>query len=162
MNREMIERVLARLNDREDLVKTLKYAVEVEEKKLKEYSHLENYIATWNALEVHAQRRDIELLVYDDIVELAYKSSKHTEFKLKDRESVKEALEEYNQVRQESDDKYEIPDDLFDDIVGYDDLKKLFMKGLKVGGFISCWSALQQAERRCSYSVWKDSSRPGI
>jgi len=77
----------------------------------------------------------IEKLVVEEIVELAYKSSKHTEFRLVDREATKRALEIYRRITEvPTEDVIDIPDDLFKDVVGYDDLKELFMKALKTGG----------------------------
>lgn len=133
---DMIERVLNVIDDNENMVRVLQHAVRVEEEKIQKYSKdYPEYTPSGNPLEVHANRAWIEKLVIEEIVELAYKSSKHTDFRLVDREAVKRALEVHeNMSGKEVDDSVDIPDDLFDDVVGYDDLKEMFMKAIKTGG----------------------------
>lgn len=131
--REMIEKILSVIRKNEKLAKVLEYAVKVEEEKMEKYG--KDYPVAWNNMEVHAPRQWIEHLLVEEIVKLVCKTSKHTEFRLMNREAVKQALKEYQELTQTTiEEETKIPDDLFDDIVGYDDLKELFMKALKTGG----------------------------
>jgi len=62
-----------------------------------------------------------------------YKSRSHTGYRLADRDSFKKALEYVEVEKAEfsaGEEPFEVPGDIFDDIVGYDDIKALFLKGI--------------------------------
>lgn len=87
----------------------------------------------WSNFDVHAPRKDVDKLIYADIVEVTFRSSKHIHFKLMDREAVKEAVSRYEKFTAEiapEEETVEIPLDLFSIIVGYDDIKAAIQKSL--------------------------------
>jgi Holliday junction DNA helicase RuvB len=87
----------------------------------------------WEPLQVHASRRDVEELVYAEIARLTMHSAHFAHFRLADREAVKASLEKFKEwkLEAEKEEAFVIPEDLFDDVVGYDDLKQLFLKALQ-------------------------------
>ena len=95
----------------------------------------------WANFDVHAPRKDVDKLVYADIAEVVFRSSKHIIFKLMDREAVKEALSRYEKFTSApapEDEAVEIPLDLFSIIVGYDDIKAAIQKSLTSEKPVAC------------------------
>ena len=98
-------------------------------------------LVMWEWHDVQALSTSIRKMVVAGIVKVAYKTNKRTEYALVDRDVVKAALEEmeYDQdivkfeATQPGPDQtdIEVPEDVFDIIVGYDDVKSIIIKGLK-------------------------------
>jgi len=95
----------------------------------------------WEWHDVQASPASIRKMVIAGIIKVAYKTNKRTEYALVDRDIVKAALEQikYNQDVAEFEahqpttqdqTPLEIPEDIFDVIVGYDDIKSIIQKGL--------------------------------
>jgi len=86
----------------------------------------------WTNWDVHAPRRKVDQLVFAEIAQVTFRSSKHMHFRLMDLEATKEALERFEkfQGEAEEEEKLEIPEDLFSVIVGYDDVKEAVKKSL--------------------------------
>jgi len=85
----------------------------------------------WEPLQVHAPRRDVEELIYNGIARITMHSSKFYHFRLVDREEVKASIADYEKMESEGvEEPFTIPDGVFDDVVGHDEVKKLFLKAL--------------------------------
>jgi len=85
----------------------------------------------WEALQVHAPRRDVEELIYNGIARVTMHSSKFFHFRLVDREEVKASIADYEKMEEGVEEELTIPDGLFDDVIGHEEVKKLFLKALK-------------------------------
>lgn len=92
---------------------------------------------SWEWDDVGGNPGRINKLVELGLVEKTYNSSNYTMYMLKDREHVKELLEEQKEIEREQELRGtgvdELPDDLFDIIVGYEDVKRRFKRALKSG-----------------------------
>lgn len=99
------------------------------------------YDVLWSSSDVGVMGVKVYQLEVNDFVERVYDSNKHTDYALKDREKVKEMLEKVKEqdlnedgtpkeVMHEYPTEEELPDDLFDDVIGYDDVKWLLTKAL--------------------------------
>jgi len=116
---------------------TLKRIIEYEEKKEQEFKSNPIYSGLdtkpyWELMQVPAEWHIVRKLILAGIVERPAKKW----YILKDREYAKKVLEEYEtlqkmEIRGTREQVAEIPDDLFDVIVGYEDVKKLFLMSLK-------------------------------
>jgi len=96
------------------------------------YKGLENPKPYWQWSDIPIPWHVVRKLMLSGLVERPAKKW----YILKDREAVKRALEEYEtlqkmEVKGARERIAEIPDDLFDVIVGYEDVKKLFFMSLK-------------------------------
>ena len=67
-------------------------------------------------------------LLQKGILKRVYKSRNIKEYILRDRDAIKKALQTITAEPEEEEEQGEIPDDLFDIIAGFDDLKKLFRR----------------------------------
>lgn len=87
----------------------------------------------WEALDVSTPKKDIETLVYEDIAKMTMHSAHFTHFLLVDREAAKAALLAFDEFERQAaaEEKFEVPGDLFDDVVGHQEVKDLFMKALQ-------------------------------
>lgn len=95
----------------------------------------------WEWHDIQAAPASINKMVVAGIINVAYKTNKRTEYALVDRDIIKAALEqmEYDQnvaefeVNQPEPDQIDlvVPEDIFDIIVGYDDVKSIILKGLQ-------------------------------
>lgn len=121
--------------------KILEDAIELEEERLKKQKESESDFPTikWTAQEVHANPQTVMKLVEERLVDVAYQSSNSpNEYELSDRASVKESIDEFKRIEesrrvQDSEGNEEIPEDLFEPIVGYEDVKDMFMRSIKQG-----------------------------
>jgi DNA replicative helicase MCM subunit Mcm2 (Cdc46/Mcm family) len=107
----------------------LRRAVEVEEK----HSGDGHWLG-WEWHEVRVHTGTINKLIIEGLVRVTYSSSSTTNYKLTDLEATKEALREFDafvERSQEAEEGVEIPPDLFDAIVGYDDIKQLFLDAIR-------------------------------
>jgi len=120
------------------LRESLKKIVDHEEKMIKYYKEepifqgLEPTIA-WKMLEIPLEWKVLRRLLYADIVEKFGKKY----YRLKDRGTVKTLLQEYQEHLKAQEEKITktleqgLPDDLFDVVEGYDDLKTFFKLSLQ-------------------------------
>jgi Holliday junction DNA helicase RuvB len=127
--RSRVERILSLVREKPSLVKVLRYAVEWEE------DPKNKDMLGWSSWDVHAPRSDVDKLIFEDLARVSYRSANFIHFQLMDREAVKAALREFEILMEQPpvEEVEEIPADLFDDVVGYDDLKAVFLKALDVG-----------------------------
>jgi len=125
---------IAKIND--GTGRTYQFDVEKDNDKISLYKH---GWAEWEWSDVQAATASINKLIREGIVKIAYKTNKRTEYALVDREETKLILdqikfekdvEEYGIEPQEIEEIH-IPDDAFDIIVGYDDVKGIISKGLQ-------------------------------
>ena len=95
--------------------------------------------AEWEWSDVQAATGSINKMIREGIVKIAYKTNKRTEYALVDLEETKLILdqikfdqdaEEYG-IEPQKVEEIHIPDDAFDIIVGYDDVKGIISKGLQ-------------------------------
>ena len=94
----------------------------------------------WQWHMVNEQPFFILKAVRAEIVQITYKSRSQTWYMLADREATERILKEYEEAKKTeeqdiapSDERLEeIPDDMFDIIEGFDDIKLVFKKALKV------------------------------
>jgi Holliday junction DNA helicase RuvB len=120
--------VLEYLNQHPEYARVLKLAVQHEEKNASEPHYL-----GWTWADVRAFAATINKLVVDGLVEVTYDSANFTNYKLTNLEAAKEALQEFEALREKAvpEEKAEIPANLFDVIVGYDEVKELFWDAIK-------------------------------
>ena len=95
----------------------------------------------WEWYDVQAATQTIKKMILAGIVKVAYKTNKRTEYALVDRDVVKAALKQIEldqdiaefEATQPGPDQtdIEVPEDIFDIIVGYDDVKSIIIKGLE-------------------------------
>lgn len=115
-----------------EIREALKKIVDYEEKRLEEYrtnpvyQGMENLEPWWEWQDVAVHWKIIHKLVLNEVVDVL--GGRRKWYKLKNRELIKKALQEYNEYRKLQEEIHikktvEIPKDLFDVIEGYDDLK---------------------------------------
>jgi len=111
----------------------LKKAIEIEEK----VQDKEHYLG-WEWHEVQGSPALLRRLVELGVLKITYKSRSTTCYMIEDRELVKEVINEIESEREavetgaeEVQETEEIPKDLFDFIVGYDDVKELFLDAIR-------------------------------
>ena len=122
------EKVLSLLREKPRLAKALRYALEWEEDPENEDR------LGWSNWDVHAPRSDVNKLVFEEIARVSYRSSSSINFRLMNREVVKEALKELDAMaKRPPEEEVEVPWDLFDDVVGYKEAKELFLRALDMG-----------------------------
>ena len=90
------------------------------------------YLGSWELMEVPVDWSIVRKLLMSGVVKKVAKK----DYMLVDREAVKRAIQEYEsyakfEFEPRAEQLAEIPQDLFSTIVGYDDVKKLFMMSLK-------------------------------
>ncbi|MFH1515281.1 MAG: AAA family ATPase, partial [bacterium] len=97
----------------------------------------------WQWHHVQAAPASINKLIREGIVKIVYKTNKYTEYALVDRDEIKFVLDQvkFDQDAAEYDieqngtdngnEQIQVPDDAFDIIVGYDDVKSIIMKSLE-------------------------------
>lgn len=131
------EQIIELLRD-EKIRDGLKRIVEYEEKQLHEfetnpiYKGLEQLTPFWSLLDIPIEWHIVKKLIFAGVV----KKIGRRDYILVDRESVKKALqeyEEYEKIQEEPvvETEVEIPSDLFDVIEGYDDLKEFIHMSLR-------------------------------
>ena len=77
-----------------------------------------------------AAPQTLNQLVREEILKISYKSNKCTAYKLADELAVRKALEDFEKMA-ETEEEEKIPEDLFDIILGYEDVKDIFWRSLK-------------------------------
>lgn len=120
----------------------LEEAIELEDEKkeLQEENDEDYPMIEWSAQTVHASPQSVMKLVQEKLVDVAYeRSSGPNLYRLHDRESMREVVERYKSIeeareaRSSGDVEDSIPDDLFAPIVGYEDVKDMFMRSIEGG-----------------------------
>jgi len=99
-------------------------ALEVEE----EGRASSSYYLGWRWDEIPVQTQKLRILVEEGLVKVNYKSQSSTEYLLRDPELVREALEVVGE--EEQPEEGQIPSDLFDSIVGHEEVKYWVQKSL--------------------------------
>lgn len=92
----------------------------------------------WESTDVGVHASKLYQLVLAGILEKVYDSSSRTEYALVDREATRNALNDMELVEEQGlkvinhdfPEEDELPDGLFDDVIGYDDVKWLLTRGL--------------------------------
>jgi len=115
------------LKTKPELYELLDSAVKIEEENELSY--------TWKGFEWYelpAQPQTLKMLVLQKILRVSHKTQSRTHYRLADREAVEEALRLTSIFLMDKPETSaeEIPLDLFDDVVGYEDVKQLFFKTL--------------------------------
>jgi len=82
--------------------------------------------------ELPAQPQTLKMLVLQKVLRVSHKTQSRTYYRLADREAVEEALRLTAIFLMDASESSteDIPIDLFDDVVGYEDVKQLFLKTL--------------------------------
>jgi hypothetical protein len=133
--------ILEFLKNNPDYIDTLKSIVEFEEESDKEGNPLiedKPYDSYWSCREAQVNGARVHKLTTEGIVESVYNSNNHSDYALSDREEVKQALDKIDSmmdsgvrvIEHEYPDEDDLPDDLFSNIVGYEDIKFLFKRAL--------------------------------
>lgn len=85
---------------------------------------------TWKDVGVRAQR--LNHLVTKDVIKVTYDSSSKTRYRLREDVDLEGILKEYRTPDEKNDTfDYKIPDNIFDVIVGYEEIKKRFRRSLE-------------------------------
>jgi len=110
-------------------VEILKRMVEKEEENISK-----GWSPSWEWHDIGVAPYVLRKLVLDGIIRVAYKSRTHTCYELVDRQKAKEFIQTYEQMKRQQiapkEEAEEIPEDLFDVIEGYDDIKKFIKLSL--------------------------------
>lgn len=122
------DKILECVKQKPKYAEILKAAVEHEE----ENQDKEWYLG-WQWFDVRGSPGALKSLVLTGIVDVTFKSRSSTHYRLHDIEAVKDALDdlETEHLMDEIEEGIEIPDDMFDIIVGYGGVKELVLKSLK-------------------------------
>jgi len=129
MNRRAeTERILKYVKEKPKYAEILKAAVEHEER-----NRDKEWYLGWEWFDVRASSSAIKSLVLAGIVDVKFKSKSSTHYRLHDIGAVKDALDtlETETLMEGIEEGIEIPDDMFDIIVGYEGIKELVLKSLK-------------------------------
>jgi len=93
----------------------------------------------WSSTDVGVAGSSIYYLEMNDFVERVYDSSSQTDYCLVDREKTKEIISEFEEMERTGiieamhsfpEEKDDLPSKLFDEVIGYDDVKWLLNRGL--------------------------------
>lgn len=126
---DIFNKIVDLLRERPDYASTLRTIVVYE----KEH-HRDQYFKTlgWQWSDLRVQPATLKQLFLMGMLNQVYKSRSRIGYLLADREDVERALE-FAKVEQKQivEEPFEVPEDLFDDVVGYEGVKKLFRKGLQ-------------------------------
>lgn len=83
--------------------------------------------------EVQAATSLLNKLVVDGTLKITLKTRSSTHYRLQDARATKTALQLVGEAQKIEEEPFVVPYDLFDDVVGYDDIKEVFLKALEVG-----------------------------
>ena len=125
----MEEKLLGLVNSNPELLDAFRRMVEKEEE-----NESRGYSCDWEWHDVGVQPHILNKLVLLGVIKVTYKSRAHTYYRLVDRDAMKNFLERYARGEYERTDTYNrrthLPEDLFDCIEGYDDIKKFIKLSL--------------------------------
>lgn len=121
-------------------IKTVRKLINYEEQNKKpEHSFIEDteYDSFWEATDVGVKPQSLYQLEVNGVLKRVFDSNSTTAYSLKDREAIKEIIEQSNlsqdgtrkEIHQYPDED-DLPDDLFDDVIGYDKVKWLLRRGI--------------------------------
>ncbi|MEM1557426.1 MAG: hypothetical protein QXI11_00870 [Thermoproteota archaeon] len=135
----------------EEIKKILRTALEVEEKKKSEYPDVANpddLRLAWEWYEVNAAPQTLNRLVRAGILKIVYKSNKSTMYRIANHDKVKQILFEQPPEIEVAPEPSKIPDDLFDCIVGHDDIKEILMRSItsESSTHILLWGSIASAK----------------
>lgn len=94
----------------------------------------------WEWHDIQGAPQSINKMVVEGIIKVAYKTNKRTEYALVDRDVVKAGLKQieldqdiadFESIKPICPEQIVVPEDVFNIIVGYDDIKSIIMKGLE-------------------------------
>ena len=93
----------------------------------------EQMIIGFEAHEIGAMPAYLYKLYNEGIVKITYKSRRYTNYVLADPVAVEKALSIFEKAKTDIDynKPIQVPDNLFEDIVGYDDIKQVIINALK-------------------------------
>lgn len=114
-------------------IDTLKEAIQVEEEgeKWAREKGLDRYLG-WEWHDVHTQPATLKQMITYRILDITLSSRSSTYYKLADKEKIQEILNNLEEEpKQNTEQQNEIPQDLFNIIVGHEDIKHLFFKSLR-------------------------------
>jgi len=129
MNEELKQKIKSLVYQNPKIGNILAHAVRIEEAKLP-------YIETlgWDWADVKASTQQLKQLVIEGVLKRTYQSAKETRFKLEDLETTKQALLELTREATTREmaitEQLEIPEDIFDIITGYEDVKQWLMRSI--------------------------------
>ncbi len=133
INVEVYNKTIKLLREKPDFADVLRRIVDFEEMFEKTKKYFKDL--GWEWWEVRVEPHNIRKLLSRGIVDIVYKSSRHTGYLLVDRLAVKKALEDFSKGKMPeevlTEEKLEIPKDIFSPIVGHDDVKKLLLMAIK-------------------------------
>jgi Holliday junction DNA helicase RuvB len=108
-----------------NIIESLKRIIAHEEKTEAEHGHALHW--DWQEVAVPWQIiRKLLLSGYLDVI-----GGVHKAYLLKDRQAVKQLIQEAEAMEEEAEERLEVPADLFSPILGYDDVKELVKKSLE-------------------------------
>jgi len=122
------------LCDNPEWVEVLKEAFEVEKRWYERYPREQYPDMEWLGFEwheVHGPPATLNKMVTSGVLDVSYSSHSSTNYKVRDPEVVKEAIALLEALPMEPEVATEIPDDIFQPIIGYDDIKEFLLKALK-------------------------------
>jgi replication-associated recombination protein RarA len=87
----------------------------------------------WHQVRIHPAK--LKSLFLNGILEVVYKSNTTTVYSLVDFSQIKESIETFEKENKNApyNEKFEIPNNLFDGIINYDDIKNTILHSLKNG-----------------------------
>lgn len=111
------------LAENPDWVETLKEALEVEEEDRRKAEEKGSNYLGWEWYEVHTPPQVLNNMVSKRILDIVYASRSSTSYVLRDRDLIREVIEEIEASGVEVPSEEEIPSDLFEIIVGHRNVK---------------------------------------
>lgn len=102
------------------------------EEEKQEYFTKNKWQMAWDYGDVQVDPRILYKLFVAGLLTMPYGTSgKNKSYALKDREYLKNAIQELDQIIVITEKEHESPDDLFDIIIGYEDIKQIFSQSIK-------------------------------
>lgn len=102
------------------------------EEEKQEYFTKNSWQMAWDYADIQTDPKILYKLFINGILTMPYGTSGKTKsYSLKDREYLKNAINELSQIVVVTEKERESPDDLFDIIIGYEDIKQIFRQSIK-------------------------------
>ena len=94
-----------------------------------QYKNEENYMG-WTSQDVRETTRKLKKIYNARIIDIKYQSNRYLNYELADHDATKQALID---IKTPHVDEYptEMPKDLFDNIINYDEIKKVLIRGIE-------------------------------
>lgn len=122
------EKVCRLLTANQDIRRILEKALKLEEEGPAKYPGHPEYYIGWEWQDIAVNPQKLKVLVEEQLLEIPYHSSSSNHYKVKDPELVREALKAIVETPVE---ESCLPENLFGDIVGHDEVKYWLNKSLK-------------------------------